>query len=182
MSENKDSKNPEYKGVNEDVYILGQRAVDSNNGGLTGFVGGAAIGALANNQVNSLIDKALAKMNISSSSSATIEMAKTSGGSFKASLNSKFGRLGTALIVGGALSVVGSIVGDIVGRIRGKKKSSAARAQFDEITNENRELKSKLSGIETAAAIVNGGSQKSYVADLENQRAKQTAQGASVAG
>lgn len=181
MSDNKsDSKNPEYKGVNEDVYILGQRAVDSNNGGLTGFVGGAAVGALANKQVNNIIDKALSKLDISNS--ATIEMSKTDGGSYKANLNSRFGRFGTALIVGGVLSIVGSIVGDIVGRIRGKKKIDVARAQFDEITAENRELKSKLSGIETAAAIVNGGSQKSFVADLENQRAKQAAHGASVAG
>ena len=84
-------------------------------------------------------------------------------------------------VIGGTystLALIGGVAGAIIGAVRGVKKANAARTQFNEITGENRELKGKLYTIETAVTM---NSQKSHVADLENQRAKQAAQSASVA-
>jgi hypothetical protein len=157
MSDNKNSTEQEKNGVGKVASVFGQSTVD----GLKGFGVGAAIGAV----VGAVSGKANTFVN-----------SRTAG------TLSQFGVKSSAVIGAYVVANIGGAIGSIVGLFRGYRKAKAAEQQFNEITNENRELKSKLSGIETAAAIVNGESQKSYVADLENQRAKQTAQGASVAG
>ncbi len=179
---NTDSKNQEYKGPDEYVYVTGQRTVDGATGTIAGLAVGAAGGALANKQVNGIIDKILDKLNIGDAaveSSKTLNM-KNDGRSWKFSVNSKYGRVGTAVIGAAVLALVGAMVGDMVGYFRGKKKSKEALAQFNEITSENRELKGKLSAMETITAA-QSKPEKSYVADLEKQRSQQAAQGASVA-
>ena len=167
MSENVDSKEQEYKGISKTVASLGQ----SFNDGVDGLAVGGAVGAVAGGisyAASSNVKEFIGR--------AATNVAESSGRI--AGTGSKF----TAAVLVGAILVapVFAIVKSVTGLFRGAKKATAARAQFDEITTENRELKSKLSGIETAAEIVTGN-QKSHVTDLENQRAKQAAQGTSVA-
>ncbi len=155
MSDNKDSKEQEKKGVGKVASVFGQSTVDMFKGLGVGAVIGAVVGAVsgkANTFVNSRTSEALSQLGVKSST-----------------------------VIGAyVVANIGGAIGSIVGLFRGYKKTKAAEQQFNEITSENRELKGKLSAIETITAA-QSKPEKSYVADVEKQRSQQAAQGASVA-
>ena len=158
MSENSEKNLGEQnrKGVGKIASIFGQSTVDSFKGSVAGGIAGAIVGALSGKIGKFLNSETLGKL-------------------------SEYGIKGSAA-VGAVVGAIGwGVVGSIIGLVNGYRKAKAADKQFNEITTENRELKSKLSGIETAAAIATGGNPKSFVSDLETQRAKQAALGTSVA-
>ena len=150
MSDNKDSKGYEYKGPSDKAFALEESDKSSSNAAIVGAGIGAAAGALANNQVN----KMLVKLD------------------FKPR-----GRFGTAAIAAAVVAVVAASIGSVIGRRRGFKKATEAHDQFNEITAENRELKGKLSVMES---VIQAKPEKSFVADLENKRSQQTAKSAAI--
>lgn len=120
-----------------------------------GAVIGAVLGAISKNGMNRYLGKTLESF-------------------------PKLGSKGSAVIGAYAVAHIGGAIGSIVGLVRGYRKAKASEKQFNEVTAENRELKGKISAIETVAAA-QAKPEKSYVADLKAERSQQTAQGASVA-
>lgn len=184
--ENEDAGKQEYKGLGKTAAALGQSSVDAAKGLAGGAVIGGAIGAILHNKETHETAKAFNRSILESvihKDKQTFEKLTeglTNSQSLKNTWNS-FGRGGKVTLGAIAVGISVAIISQVAGLFRGYKKAKAGEKQFDTITAENRELKNKISGIETAAALATGN-QKSYVADIENQRAKQAAQGASVAG
>ncbi len=192
MGDNKDSSDQEYKGLSKTASAFGQSDVDALKGLAVGGAIGAAIGAVAHSdevqkeattklrvsydllkRLNKLDDKEALK-------SLKTELFKDikSSDILKSGWEA-LGRGSKALVGAAIVGIAVASVTQIVGYFRGAKKANAARQQFDEITAENRELKGKLSVIEAVTAQTKP--EKSFVADLNEQRAKQEVQSPSIA-
>ncbi len=192
MSDNKDSNEQEYKGLSKTASVFGQGDVDALKGLAVGGAIGAAIGAVSHSdevqkeaatklkvsydllkRLNKLDDKEALK-------SLKAELFKdVKSSDILKSWWEALGRGSKALIGAAIIGTAVAAVTQIVGYFRGYKKAKAARAQFDEITAENRGLKEKLSVIEAVTAA-QAKPEKSFVADLDEQRAKQAVQSPSL--
>ncbi len=192
MGDNKNTNEQEYKGLSKTASAFGQGDVDALKGLAVGGAIGAAIGAVSHSdevqkeataklrvsydllkRLNKLEDKEALK-SLKAELFKDVKSSDILKGAWEA-----LGRGSKALIGAAIIGTAVASVTQIVGYFRGAKKANAARQQFDEITAENRDLKEKLSAIETSAAQIKP--EKSFVADLNEQRAKQAAQSPSVA-
>lgn len=188
MGDNKNTNEQEYKGLSKTASAFGQGDVDALKGLAVGGAIGAAIGAISHSDevqkeastklmnLDALVkrlDKLYDKETFKSLKAELFKDVKSSD-ILKNGWES-LGRGSKALIGAAIIGTAVASVTQIVGYFRGYKKAKAARAQFDEITAENRELKEKLSVIE-AVTVAQAKPEKSFVADLDEQRAKQASQ------
>jgi len=97
------------------------------------------------------------------------------------------GRGGKTAIVAVAVAIPATIIAGVVGLFRGVNKTNDALNQFNEITNENKNLKEKLTTseaniaqIKSVVAQVEKPVEKNHVAALEAGRSQQNSQAAAL--